>query len=362
MSFISIHKVFIAVLLSLIVFPIVGYSKSAPKVYIVHSYHDTFEWTEKTHRGILQAFKDANMNPTYIIKYMDSKRKDGQDRLISLAKEIIQDIHKQKPDIIMLSDDNALKYVGNPLKNSPYPIVFSGINADPRKSGIIQSYESSGNSITGILERYPLLSMIRLGKKLVPKADNIYFFFDASLTGHSIRSDYERQIKTSKIQNELTKMGLQIQPFTFSNSWELWKKNLKNIDPKTSIVFLQAFFTTRDQNGQNVPYQKISKWIADNTKLANFSVTNLHYLEGFLASFSFSGFDQGFFAGELGIQVLKGTKPKDIPIVNPDNYRLYINSVRSKDIGIKIPYNLLSYSKKNWDDYHMKKDKERNKL
>lgn len=361
-----VNKIFCFVL-CMTLCPVISYGQRQnlkyKKIFIVHSYHEDFEWTRQLHFGIKKIFQDkgfyfiedeSNEFSNVRVRYMDSKRDDNKQRLFNLSRKILDEIRNFDPDAIIVSDDDALKNVGFPLQNGPYPIIFCGINSDPVKAKIIQSLESSENFITGILEQYPLHSMFKLGKKLLPNAKKVYFFFDNSITGQALLNNYKKQISLDKLNEILANDDLFIIDMHISNSWQTWKNKLSKINPKESLVYLQAFFNTRDEDGNMVPYQKVAKWIDENTQVANFSVANFSMLDGFLGSFAFSGYDQGESAAEIALRAISGIHPKNIPITVPRNYRLYINKKRADAIGMKVPLDLLTYSEKNWDDYHLK--------
>jgi putative ABC transport system substrate-binding protein len=65
---------------------------------------------------------------------------------------------------------------------------------------------------------------------------------------------------------------------------------------------------------------------------------------GALLSFDCDFEDNGRQAGEAALKVLSGVKPADIPTAFPENYKLSINALTAKKIGITIPS---IYLKKN---------------
>lgn len=332
--------------------PTLGKSQTKT-VYVVHSYHDTFEWTNLLQKGIQE-----NLNPqtNYIVKFLDSKKNPDPKKLLILSKKIIKDIYKTNPDLIILSDDNALKYIGAPLKENKFPIIFCGINGDPVSEKYVSSLENSGNSLTGILERYPLMQMIQLSKKLKPNANKLHFFFGGSITGQYMMNTYKKELSKPETKTQLQKLSFNNYTFFKNTKWEEWKKELKAIDHSSSIVVMQAFFSLKDKNNKNIPYESVIEWLETNTNLTIVGITNYKLLKGFVASISFTGYDQGKSAALIGQRILDGTQPNKIPITTPKNYGLYINHKRAKSIGLKTPLDLTVYSQNNWFNYNNKKD------
>ena len=73
-------------------------------------------------------------------------------------------VARWKPDLLYLSDDDAVAQVARPLAGSALPIVFSGVN----RSLAEHDLEGASN-VTGVLEREHVVETLRLLKSLAPQ-------------------------------------------------------------------------------------------------------------------------------------------------------------------------------------------------
>ena len=51
--------------------------------------------------------------------------------------------------------------------------------------------------------------------------------------------------------------------------------------------------------------------------------------------------EQGWWAGKTALKILQGASPDDIPITVNKKFRVYLNMVLAKKLGIKFPMNLI---------------------
>ena len=87
--------------------------------------------------------------------FMDTKRNPSEEFIKRRAAEILDSIKLEKPDLLIVSDDNAVKYLVEPHpREINIPIVFCGVNWS------VKQYDLSEHSITGILEMLPVAELL----------------------------------------------------------------------------------------------------------------------------------------------------------------------------------------------------------
>ena len=115
-------------------------------ILIIESYHSGYQWS----RDYVNTISNSLSEFTVQHFQMDTKRLPATmyPARAEKAWKVIQAID---PLLIFLGDDNALQYLSHRLSTTNYPVVYLGINSNPRNSGVYKY-----KNITGILER-PLL-------------------------------------------------------------------------------------------------------------------------------------------------------------------------------------------------------------
>ena len=99
------------------------------KVMVINSYHAEYPWVV-AHNTALKNVLEDKVDLSFFD--MDTKRFpiDKHKERASLAMAAFE---TEQPDIVVLTDDNALKTLGNKITLSGTPIVYLGINDNPRK-------------------------------------------------------------------------------------------------------------------------------------------------------------------------------------------------------------------------------------
>lgn len=75
---------------------------------------------------------------------MDTKRNTSQDYIENKSNQLYDSIIKINPDILIVSDDNAVKYIVQPkLDKLSMPIVFCGVNGSDQNKKIHRGKEKT---------------------------------------------------------------------------------------------------------------------------------------------------------------------------------------------------------------------------
>ncbi len=255
---------------------------------------------------------------------MDTKRNKSVAFKQSAAIAVKREIETWQPDVVIVSDDNAAKYVVEQYyRDANTPFVFSGVNWTVKEYGFPYS------NVTGIIEVAPLEAMLTHAIKYSDGAKKAIYLGADTLTE---KKNLDRVARTSK------KLDIELEGILVSNAAE-WKAQYLAAQDADFIVMGS--------------YSGISDW--NKTELAAFAVEHARKLtvtsHDWMMPFSTIGFtkipqEHGEWAAQTAIEILKGKSPREIPIVANRDWDLWLNAAHLESTQIKLPRKFMRKAKK----------------
>ncbi|MGL5498852.1 MAG: hypothetical protein ACRDCQ_18075, partial [Aeromonas sobria] len=143
----------------------------AAHILVISSYHPEFLWDKSYNKGLLDGLDGEHQISHF---YMDTKRYQREE-FDDIAQRAIAFYLKSKPDLVVLGDDNAINYLANEIAALGTPVVFLGMNENPRLKGFV-----GHPKITGVLERPLLKRNISEISQMMGGLDKALVLFDSS--------------------------------------------------------------------------------------------------------------------------------------------------------------------------------------
>ena len=306
------------------------------KCLIVASYNDNYEGQILK----VDALKEGLAGKVEIKQFnMDSKNDSSAEACIEKAKEVKSVIEIWKPDIIVAVDDNASKYVVMPyLKDADIPVVFCGVDVNGKEYGYPYS------NATGMVEVLPMRQL----------ADQIHKILPDAKSAVCLRSDRISDEKDYyKYQELFSEYGIEVTDSPVKTFSEFKAEFING--QRSDFVILMNYagiegFSAQEAKGfvENEIKTLVVTQLRWMTDYAVFAVT--HILE-----------EQGEYAADLTMQILKGKNPKEIPIISNRKWDMYINETLSSKINVEIPEQIIqkagkkTHSPGEQDDRKVKK-------
>lgn len=287
----------------------------------IASYHEAYEWTRFCSEGIASALPSSYELQQH---FMDTKR-IGEEHFADAAEQAWQRYRETQADLVLLGDDNALKLLGPRLAAEGIPVVFYGINANPR------SYfpgQRIPRQFTGILERSPLHSTMALIKQVIPAAKEIVILVDVSATSTGVLAtgvDEQGRVDITGMRSTIAQYQ------TFSE----WKENVRGFHEQYDAIILSTFFTLQGENGKVVPHMEVLEWTSSHAQIPVFGSLNFMTGDrGALGAMVVDSFRHGQQAGEFAVTILE---TNSTPAVIADSGgKLYFNKKQLQRFKLKL--------------------------
>lgn len=270
----------------------------AAHILVISSYHPEFLWDQSYNKGLLDGLDGEHQISHF---YMDTKRYQREE-FDDIAQRAIAFYLKSKPDLVVLGDDNAINYLANEIAALGTPVVFLGMNENPRLKGFV-----GHPKITGVLERPLLKRNISEISQLMGGLDKALVLFDSSNVALTAIED---EFKT---QTQL-RVGQTLINSQLMGDYSLWQEAVLNAKKNGyQAIFLGLYHTLIDAQGQHVSEQTVLAWTSANSPLPLFCFWEFSVGKGMaIGGLVLDGNDQGHQAAALINSILAGTLPRTL--------------------------------------------------
>ena len=255
-----------------------------------------------------------------VIEYRSADGRD--DRFPGLARELLA----LKVDVIVTRGTPAAKAVKNATSTVPVVMMASG---DPVGVGLVTSLARPGGNITGLSAIVGELSPKRLEliREIVPGLARIAVL--ANTSNDAVRRDWAR------IETAARSLGVQSQLLDLRESDALGPTfddaSARRAD--ALVVVIDAITQANQQRIVDLAMKHRLPAIYSSREFVD---------AGGLISYGVSYPDLYRRAATYVDKILKGTKPADLPVVQPTKFELVINLKTAKALGLQISPMLLT--------------------
>ncbi len=273
--------------------------------------------------GFRQGLKDAgfadgeNLTVEYRWAY------NQMHRLPELAADLVRR-HVAVIAVTGVTATSAIK-----AASATIPIVFS-TGADPVKLGLVVSLNRPGGNVTGISFSSSELVAKRLEllRELVPTATRVAVLVspaNAAITETTLRD----------VRSAARAVGLQIRVLNADTSREIDAafSSFEQERPDALFVGPGPFFADRRV--------QLALFASRHTVPATYSTRDFVEAGG-LMSYGASLTDAYRQVGVYAGRILKGTKPADLPVLQPTKFEFVINLLAARALGLEVPATLLA--------------------
>lgn len=295
-------------LLALLAVPARAADLSGKKILFVNSYHEGYPWSDGEERGAQATLAGTGVELKFL--RMDTKRHQGDAFSKAAGEKAKAEIDAFKPDVVIVTDDPAVKYVLQPFyKNATLPFVFAGVNWDATKYGL--PYRNA----TGMLEVAPVKALVATLRGYA-KGTRVGYMTVDSETERIEVPWYEKAI------------GAPFAKVVYAKSFAQWKDAFQKMQGEVDMVLMGNYVGLPDWNEAEA-----RAWVMDHTKVPSGCAYD------FMMPFSMLGFtkievEQGAWAAAAAVRILKGESPSAIPVASNKESKILVNVKLATKAGV----------------------------
>ena len=292
--------------------PLVGFLNSASP--------DTYRFNADSFReGLAKAGFVEGRN----LRIEERWARSDYDALPALAAELVA----IGVDVIAATGDVASARAAQ-RASSTVPVVFT-IGGDPVRFGLVKSLNRPGGHVTGILFNQNVLGAkrVELLREIAPNVSRVALLMNPTNPNVDIeRLDAEAGAR---------KLGLETITLNARNAREIDTAFEQLLGAKADGIITATDPIPLDRREQIVAF-------ANRHKLPIVGFVRQFAAVGGLMSYGPSISWMYRQAGEYVAQILKGTNPAELPVLQPTQFELVINLKTAKALGITIPDKMLA--------------------
>ncbi|MFC1763923.1 ABC transporter substrate-binding protein [Planctomycetota bacterium] len=289
-----------------------------PWILHVDSYHEGYPWSDGIAASIRQELDRAGVESKRIT--LDTKRNPDLAFLRQAGVKAKRFIEEFKPDVVITSDDNAFAHVIMPyFRDTDLPVVFCGLNWDA------SIYDAPYRNTTGMIEVALIPQLLEYLTQYAHGSRIGYVAADV-VTAHKEGYHYQERFGISLTERYVTTLDQWCEAFIeIQNHVDiLIVGNIAGINDWDNTVALNCVH----QHTQ-VPTGSIYSF------LMPYSMIGLIKLEE----------EQGQWAAETALRIVRGASPADIAIVQNQEGMLMLNLSIADELSITFTPSMLRNAK-----------------
>ena len=295
----------------------------AADILVIESYHHQHPW-DISYRQALQ--QQLGANHTLHFFYLDTKRLP-ETEFAAQAEKVWYAYLALSPALVILGDDNAINLLARRIAANHTPVVYLGMNGNPRRSGFYGL-----QNLTGVLERPLMKRNVHEMGQLVPNARRALILFDASEVSQTAINEEFRGLESQQVGSLTIDIKL-------IHSDELWKQEVSQAKSNGyDLLFIGLYHTISDRFGQYQSADQVLTWTGEHTPIPLFSFWDFSMGPKLACGgLVISGRQQGETAAKLAQEILAGGAKSAVqPRIAPRGEYLFSHAALAR-WGIQLP-------------------------
>ncbi len=277
--------------------------KEKKKIVYINSYHQGHPSSDE----IMQGFMDNMSKDAFDIYawYMDTKRNPSEDYINEMAKQLLDSIQRVDPEILVVSDDNAVKYIVEPnIESLDMPVLFCGVNWTDNE------YNLPKEKVTGILEILPVTEALQTIKTYYPAMEKVLVLSENTTTSRK-----EEQILDTLFQ----RVGF-VSTYELVDDFEQWKSDFLEANKAFDLIYIPTHAAVKDWD-----HEEAVTFINQHVEIPIITC------EDFMMPYAVLGYtkvakEHGEWAAATAKKIFAGASIEDFPVTRNHESVVWLNS------------------------------------
>jgi hypothetical protein len=285
------------------------------KVLYINSYHVGYTWSDRIEAEVKRII--SNTKAEFKIFHMNAKGQNNESKKIQAGLAAKAAIENFKPDIVIVSDDKAVKYLLQPYyKDSTLPFVFCGINWDAA------TYELPYSNATGMVEVEPIQSLVNELSRYA-RGERLGYIGLDSLTEH--KTVHHSQLHLGREFNQIYLVA----------DFASWQQAFLAAQTEVDMLIMGVHVSI-----ENWDEQQAQEFVLQQARIP--SGTPYHWVINYaLIGIVKIPEEHGRWAAQTALKVLDGANIANIPIVSSREYNILLNHDLAKRMKLQFSPKLL---------------------
>ncbi|MCW5940966.1 MAG: ABC transporter substrate-binding protein [Fimbriimonadaceae bacterium] len=270
---------------------------------------------DELREGYIRGLKDGGFEEG---KNLVLLQKNAQGDIASLQL-IMKGFVDEKVDLVGTVSSAAFQAALQNVKE--IPVVFTGV-IDPVVAGGGPSLDQMPANVTGVYNPFDVEPVVALVKDLMPSVTTVGSLVDP---GEPFTAQLQKQAKEACAKHGLRWVEVPVSDVT------------------DAIPGVQALQSRGVQAMVHLPSNKLNSTMdalvaeAKKLRIPAFSMQYDQVKQGLVGAIGWDFSEEGHEAGLLAARVLKGEKPKELPLQIPTKVRFVLGEKTASEFGIAIP-------------------------
>lgn len=276
----------------------------------VDSYNSAYAWSANIEEGIEEILDPSGVKLT--VFRMDTKQITDESRRVATGLEIAAAIAAIDPDVVIVTDDNAQRYLVVPhLLETSTPVVFAGVNWDASEYG----YPAS--NVTGMIEIDLVEQLVELLRPYAAGEERCIVSGD-TVTDHKLNATYNERFFDGSLST------------SYATTWPEFQSAFLALQQTCDMVLI-------GNNAGIVGWDEAvaESWIRENTVVVTGS-PQAWVSPYVLISLSGLGEEQGNWAAERALEIIAGRDIASIPMAENRRGQLTVNLAMADSLRVAV--------------------------